>query len=109
MSLRANKAANYANRRIVFDGYVFDTQAECARWMELKLLAQVGEIQNLQRRVEYPLQVNGRMICSYTPDFRYEQDGKTIVEDVRTAPSTQVARIKAHLMKAIHGMEIKVT
>lgn len=45
----------YGNRKIVFDGMVFDSKKECHRYQELKLMEKAGEITDLQRQVRYTL------------------------------------------------------
>jgi hypothetical protein len=52
--------------------------------------------------------VNNQVICTYTADFRYEESGEAIVEDVKSRPTmTQVYRLKKKLMKAIYDIDIK--
>lgn len=90
------------------DGYTFDSKREAARYQELKYLVLAGEIVNgtllVHRR--YSLVVSGILIGHYEADFSYtEKDGSRIVEDVKGV-KTQVYRLKAKLMLAIHGITI---
>ena len=73
-----------------------------------------GSIERLEREVVFVLApavvINGRKkpALRYVADFTYVRDGMKIVEDskgVRTA----VFRIKAHLMKSVHGIDILET
>ncbi len=45
----------YGNEKVVINGMTFDSQAEYRRWRELCLMAQAGEIGDLQRQVRYEL------------------------------------------------------
>jgi hypothetical protein len=52
-------------------------------------------------------------ICEYWADFSYnDKDGNLVVEDVKgrhAGPAWAMFRVKAKLMKAIHGIDILVT
>ncbi len=91
----------------VVDDIRFASKKEAQRYSQLKLLLQAGEITNLELQPKYRLEVNGIHVGDYVADFRYERDGETIVEDVKSpATKTPVYRLKKKLMKAIHGVEI---
>ena len=83
--------------------------AEGRRYLELKLLAQQGEIENLKLQVRFPLLVNGVKVCAYVADFVYEQDGIEIVED-RKGFQTPVFKLKKKLFEACYpGRKILIT
>lgn len=90
---------------VAIDGFRFHSQKEAGRYLELKLLQQVGRIAGLEMQVKYRLDINGSHICDYIADFRYTEEGETIVEDVKGF-YTPVYRLKKKLMKAIHQIEI---
>lgn len=112
------------NVRTVVDGIAFDSKKEAARYQELRLLEKAGAIQNLRRQVEYTLipaqrepdrigpkggRKPGRVIerpCTYRADFVYEENGQTVVEDVKGV-RTEVYRIKRKLMLYTHGIRIR--
>lgn len=76
--------SKYRNRRVVVDGYWFDSQAESRRYLVLKSLADDGKITHLQLQKPFRLHVNGILIGKYIPDFVYiNHEGKTVVEDVK--------------------------
>lgn len=92
---------------------VFDSEKEYRRWQELQLLEAAGNIQQLKRQVPLMIQESfvyeGSRILPivYVADFMYEQDGRTVVEDVKAFDEkssryreTEAFRIKWKLLKA---------
>ena len=118
--------SKYRSRKISRDGETFDSQKEYRRWCELKLLERAGAISHLERQVKYvliPAQrepdtvgarggiIKGKLLereCAYTADFRYEQDGKIIVEDTKGV-RTRDYIMKRKLMLHVHGIRVKET
>ena len=99
--------AKYGNKKVAIDGRTFDSKAEAARYVELKRMQEAGLIFGLECQVTFPLVVNGELICKYIADFRYvDIEGSRITEDVKGV-RTRDYRIKAKLMKALHGITIK--
>lgn len=104
------KRSKYGNKKTEVDGLVFDSQKEASRWNDLKLMERAGEIIDLKRQVNYALEINGQLICSYKADFTYRKTGRRelIVEDAK-GYRTQIYGIKKKMMKAILGIEILET
>ncbi|WP_409076975.1 DUF1064 domain-containing protein [Paraburkholderia sp. FT54] len=81
------------------------------RWHDLVQMQARGEISELELQVPFvladPVVIAGRKrpALRYVADFVYEQDGKTVVEDVK-GRVTEGYRIKRHLMAA-RGITIK--
>lgn len=106
--------SKYKSNKITYDGIIFDSQKELKRFKELKLLQERGAIIGLELQKPFILapsvQINGRKkpALKYVCDFYYESEGKIIVEDVKSSftKTLPVYRIKAHLMKHIHGIDI---
>ena len=122
--MEGNNGMNYTkykNRKTVYRGITFDSEAEARRYAELLALSNAGVITNLRRQVKYRLiptqkliepkkDCGGRMRHSeypvdYVADFVYEKDGKTIVEDVK-GKATDEYVIKRKLMLYVHGIQI---
>ena len=82
-------AHKYNARKTTIDGITFDSKAEAARYQDLRLLEQSGYISELVLQPIFELQPgfehDGKRErpITYIADFRYEQDGKVIVEDVK--------------------------
>lgn len=103
----------YKNKKVTFDGEVFDSKKEASRFIELRLLERAGKIQELRRQVEFELipaqKMNGKTIerkCSYRADFVYFENGETVVEDTKGFRTKEYI-IKRKLMLYVHGIKIK--
>lgn len=104
---------------------VFNSRKELHRYEELCLLEKAGHIKNLRREVKYiliPAQreviwkngrpKQGKVIereCSYIADFVYEENGQTVVEDVKGGNATKTDKyiIKRKLMLYVYGIRIR--
>lgn len=117
----------YRSKKVTRDGMTFDSIKEYRRWLDLLLLEEAGEITNLQRQVKYVLipaqrepstfgkrggEKPGKLLESevaYYADFVYEQDGKTVVEDVKgykKGAAYNIFVIKRKMMLHFHGIRI---
>lgn len=104
----------YKNQKTQMDMYVFDSAKEAQRYRELTLLERAGEISNLELQPRFLLQdsfkKNGKTYrkIEYIADFKYIENGKTIVEDVKGL-QTEVFKIKHKLFeKKYPDMELKI-
>lgn len=119
----------FGNKKSTVDGILFDSKKEADRYLELKLMERLGTIRDLQRQVAFELipaqyerfarySKNGRRLedgirciekkCVYIADFVYEQDGKKVVEDVKSkATRTPEYIIKRKLMLERFGIRIR--
>ena len=107
------KYNKYGAQKTKFMGYTFDSRWEAERWGELTAMERGGSIKDLERQIKYDIVVNGEKICKYVADFRYnqiEEDGsqKEIVEDAKGVETADF-KLKKKLMKAVHGIEIKLS
>lgn len=117
---RKNK---YRNTKVrTQEGYTFDSRKEYFRYLELVQMQVDGEITDLRCQVKYELIPSQKLdnpvwegdhyrrteqAVTYTADFVYVKDGKTVVEDTKSkATRTQQYVIRRKLMKYIHGIEI---
>ena len=99
--------SKYNSKKTVVDGQTFDSKKEANRYQELLLLEKAGVI----KFVLIPSQrdENGKVIereCSYKADFKYEEDGKTVVEDVKGFRTKEYI-IKRKLLLYQYGIRIK--
>ena len=89
----------YRNVKTMLDGITFDSKREAARYAELKVLERAGIITDLELQPEIRLDVNGTVIGKYRGDFRYQSDGETILEDVKSQPTkTPLYRLKKKIL-----------
>lgn len=101
----------YGAKPVLIDGHRFASKIEGRRYGELKMLQMAGLIADLQIHQQFPLSVNGLHICTYIADFSYydKATGKSVVEDVkgyRDGIAYNLFRIKAKLLKALHGITV---
>ncbi len=94
----------YNSKTVEVSGIRFDSKKEARRYLELKTLERAGEIANLELQPEYELQpkfkkngVTYRPI-KYRADFKYEDHGETVVEDVK-GMKTDVYKIKKKMFE----------
>jgi hypothetical protein len=108
--------STYFNEKTREDGYVFDSKREAQRYRELRLLVAGGAITDLEVHPSWVLCAGVEMAgkkcraIRYTGDFSYRDGaGALVVEDVkpRNGYRTPVYKLKKHLMKAIHGIEVQ--
>ena len=123
-----SNGSKYNAKKVEYNGMTFDSKRELKRYKELELLQEAGEITNLQRQVKYvliPAQrepdiigkkggvKKGKTIekeCIYVADFVYEEDGDTVVEDVKgckVGGAYSVFTIKRKLMLYVYGIKIQ--
>lgn len=103
--IRRNK---FKNVPVVIDGLRFDSKKEALRWSELVALQRAGKIGGLRRQVRIPIRVNSVIIARYVADAVYIEDGRMVVEDVKS-PFTRmnpVYRLKKRCLAAM-GIEIR--
>lgn len=81
--------SKYNNKKTQVDMYLFDSAKEAKRYRDLVLLERAGEIQNLELQPRFLLQEGFKKNnktwrkLEYVADFKYIENGKTVVEDVK--------------------------
>lgn len=111
------KRRKYGNKPTIVDGIKFDSAREAKRWQELKLLERAGHICALQRQVVYCLaqsvkiagEKRARPMMRYTADFVYMNGhARPVVEDAKGF-SDKAFRMRQHLMKSVHGIDVVIS
>ena len=104
----------YGNRKVIVDDYIFDSIQESKRYKELKLLLRAGKISNLELQPHFLLQEsfkkNGKTYrkIEYIADFKYIENGKTIVEDVKGI-QTDVFKLKHKIFEKLYpDLELRI-
>lgn len=104
----------YRNKKVIVDEKEFDSKREGNRYKELKLLERAGEIKNLELQPRFLLQdsfkKNGRTFrkIEYVADFKYIENGKTIVEDVKGI-QTDVFKLKHKIFEKVYpDLELRI-
>jgi hypothetical protein len=102
----------YNNNRVLHDNRWFRSEKEKNRYVELRLQEKIGAISDLQIEVPFELApsaiVNGRKKppLRYYADAVYTENGKKIVEDSKGCRTREYIT-KRHLMKVVHGIDIR--
>ena len=106
--------SKYRNKKVIVEDYVFDSIQESKRYKELKLLLRARQISNLELQPHFLLQdsfrKNGKTYrkIEYIADFKYIENGKTIVEDVK-GMQTDVFKLKHKLFeKKYPDLELRI-
>ena len=95
------RRSKFNNRKVEIDGYKFDSIKESKRYLLLRYRLALGEITDLRIHPRIPLIVNGQKIGHYVGDFQYLENGKLILEDVKTeATKTAVYQLKKKILLA---------
>lgn len=100
----------YFSSKVKMYGMTFDSKTEASHYMKLKTRQENGEITNLQLQVEFEiipklvvdelkvLKTKTKLVhkvleraAHYTADFVYEENGKIIIEEVKSR-GTMLAR-----------------
>lgn len=104
----------YRNKKVIVDGKKFDSKKEGDRYKELRLLERAGEISDLELQPRFLLQdkfkKNGKAYrkIEYVADFKYIENGKTIVEDVK-GMQTDVFKLKHKIFeKTYPDLELRI-
>ena len=107
------KPSKYRNKKIERNGLTFDSRRELKEWVALESLQHAGVITDLQRQVKYVLipsqtREDGtkERPVTWTADFVYKRDGKTVVADAKGI-RTQQGIIRRKLMLMVHGITVK--
>lgn len=96
--------SKYHAEPVMVDGIRFDSKMEARRYVQLRDMQDAGIIQDLELQPEYEIcpayRKNGKAIRKsvYRADFRYVQDGKIVVEDVK-GMETREFRLKKKLVE----------
>jgi len=114
--LGGTRRHKYGAQPVELQGIHFDSTAEAQRYAELQLLAAAGAIHALRVQPRYELQPaftapTGETVraITYKADFEYQEDGRTIVEDVKGV-ATPVFRLKAKLFRYRYPeLELRIT
>src|SRR3972149_12010734 len=105
--MRLAKPHKYRAKPCVIDGIRFASQAEGARYQELKLLQHAKLIRDLRLQVEIKIcaydarRIRGREVGKYIADFQYidAASSNVLVEDVKGF-DTPLSRFKRKCVEA---------
>ena len=106
----------YKSVRTTVGGITFDSKSEARRYSELRLLEREGQISDLELQPSFILAPSVRFhdakrlkpALKYIADFEYMEKGVKIIEDVK-GMQTPAFKIKRHLLKTIHNIDVRLT
>jgi len=106
----------FGAKKTVVDGITFDSKAESKRYSTLSLMQRAGLISDLKRQVVYALapsvkysgDARAKPALRYVADFTYIEGGQLVVDDTKGV-ITEGFRIKRHLMKSVHGIDLRLS
>lgn len=108
----APKRNKYNAKKIELYGIKFDSKKESVRYLFLKEEERQGKISNLKVHPKYPLNINGKKVAEYWPDFEYiDINGIKHVEDVKGCKrgcAWNLFRLKAKIFHVLYGIEVEV-
>ena len=96
--------SKYNNKKTQVDMYIFDSALEAKRYRQLALLEKANKITNLKLQPKFLLiesfKKNGKTYrkTEYIADFMYEENGQTVVEDVK-GKETEMFKLKRKLFE----------
>lgn len=108
------QVSKYYSKKVIIDGYKFDSKKESEYYLYLKSELKKGNIYDLELQKEYILQesfklgTKTRRKITYKADFTFKttKDDKLHVVDVKGF-RTEVYRLKKKLFEKRYGIEIE--
>lgn len=103
----------YLSKKTVVDGITFDSKKESLRYLDLKRKQELGQISDLELQPSFELQEkfkrDGKTYrpIVYVADFRYIENGKVIVEDVKGFKTKEYQLKKKMLLYKYEGFEFR--
>ena len=106
----------YGARKTQVNGIMFDSMAEARRYGQLLILQKAGHVSGLTLQVPFILADSVILDGRKKPALRYIADfvycdiklGQIVVEDVKGV-RTPLFRVKQHLMKSVHGIDVRLS
>lgn len=108
--------SKYGNEKVTDGADKYDSKKEQRRHLELLLLERGGQLAELRRQVSFELapsvhlagEARKKPALRYFADFTYQRGGQLVVEDAKSdgTRTKEAYRIKKHLMKTVHNIDI---
>lgn len=97
----------YGNKKVVIDGYTFDSVFEGQYYVKLKMLKLAGQIKDFKMQVPFPVMINGKHVFKYIADFVVtENDNTAQIHEVK-GYKTDVYKLKKKCIEAYYNIKIK--
>jgi len=112
---RRKKGGRYNKTVVEVDNIKFDSKIEAARYSQLRILEKAGEIKQLELQPKFIIQQNCKiklndkvktqLMIKYIADFKYIENGKIIVEDVKSKYTSSDAQYKIKRKMLVYQQE----
>lgn len=106
------KKSKFKNVPVIIDGIKFQSKKEGAHYRKLKALLEAGKISNLKLQPKFNIAASvildgkKKAIRKYAADFSYnDENGEYVVVDVK-GYRTELYKLKRHLVKELHDIEV---
>ena len=100
----------YNAKKTKVDGIIFHSTKEAERYVELKLCMHArgnDKVIDLELQPKFPIEINGKKICTYIADFKITYADERIVYEDTKGFKTDVYKLKKKLVEAVYsGVEI---
>jgi hypothetical protein len=106
----------YRARKVTLDGHTFDSKGEANRYAELRLMERAGAITDLELQPKFVLldaftdnEGKRHRAITYRADFRYIEDGRTIVEDFKGFETAEFKLKRKMFLKRYPDLVFRLT
>ena len=96
-------------RQRTTQGITFDSKLEMERYQTLCLLKHAGEILWIKRQPEFKVTICGKLLCTYTADFKYQTlRGDIIIEDCKSSGTAKdpAFRLRKKAAELFHNIKV---
>jgi hypothetical protein len=95
---KSNNKNKYHNNKIIFNGFLFDSEAEAKQYAELLFLEKSGIISELKRQVKFNLipKTETEREVNFIIDFTFIENGKKVAADKK---SKITKKLKDYIIK----------
>lgn len=100
--------SKFGNRKTAIDGITFHSAREAGRYVTLKMMERIGEIELLELQPKFAIIINGMKCFTYVADFGYVEKGSPVVEDCKGF-RTPIYRLKKKCVEAQYRIKIRET
>jgi len=90
--------------------HYFPSTGEYKRFLQLKRMELAAVISNLALQTRYRIHINGKLFCTYVPDFEYDitDTGEHVIEDYKGSRkhSDTSSKLRRKAAELYHGINV---
>ena len=100
--------SKYGNKKVAYDGLVFDSKHEYKYYLLLQTRQAKGEIDNLQLQPVFPIIINDKKVCKVILDFSFRETATGNVRFIDCKGfETPLSKLKKKLVEAQYAIEVE--